>query len=206
MSNRIARLIVASIVVGVVLTPAVAWAGCSFSISPSQGYRGYNATISGSGLQPGTTYYVKFNGVDQKVDTVPASGNISATFTVPNDALSQSNWVVFADEGCQMNDAQDYTVNAGPPPTTTTTTTPTTTSTTTTTVPATTTTIEATTTTAATTTTDGTTTSLVADTTTTVTDDGGGAGGIDPIVWILIAVAILLIGAIAYLFGSRRRS
>jgi MYXO-CTERM domain-containing protein len=210
MNTRFASLLAVSLLVGVVLMPSTAWAGCTFSISPTQGYRGYSSTISASGLETGTNYTVLFNGQQVKQGVVPANGNISATFTIPNDPENQSNWVVFADSGCTMTDARSYTVNDGPPPTTTVpTTTPTTTSTTTTTTVAPTTTTQATTTTVAapTTTIADTTTTAVADTTTTSeVDEEGGGGGTSPVVWVLIGALVPLGLLGAFLLGRRRNA
>lgn len=202
MTTRIPRLVAASLLVAVVLSPGIASAGdCNANISPSPGWRGAIVTISGSGFPPGAGYYVNFGGNQIHNGTTDTSGGFSFQYQIPNDfpVGTTQYFVADNDATCEVNPS--YTVNAGPPVTTTTPTTTTTTAPTTT---------QATTTTAATTTTTAatTTTSPVDDTTTTTEadDDDDGGGGISPIVWVLIALVVVLAVALAFALGRIRRT
>jgi hypothetical protein len=212
--TTIRTLLASALVAAVTLVPATAWAGCTFKITPaSPGWRGASAYIEGFGMSPDTEVYPKFNGQGPASGTFTnGSGYFKYSFTIPNDAPSDSNWVVFA-SGCQMDDARNYTVLATAPTTTTVTTT---TTTTTTSVPPTTTlapttTVAATTTTVVdlTTTTGGgaETTTSVGDTTTTTVVEDGEAGDSSPILLYVIigALAAAVLFLLARMMGGRRK-
>lgn len=207
MSTRIARLFAASILVGVILTPAAAMAGnCNANISPSPGWRGATVTISGTGFDVGVGFYVNFGGNQIHNGTTDASGAFSFQYQIPNNFPTGTTNYFVADNAANCEVNKDYTVNASPP---TTTTSSTTTTTTTTLAPTTTeapTTTLAATTTEAPTTTLATTTSLTENTTTTTEADSGGGGGVDTIVIVLIGLVVLLGLGLAFALGRMRRS
>lgn len=209
--TTIRTLLALVLVSAVTLVPGTALADnhCTFRILPSPGWRGATATIEGFNMSPDHEYVANFEGENQAAPGAKTNGNgyFKVTFTIPMDAPSTSNWIVFdssAQGGCQMNDSQPYTVLASAPTTTTTSVPPTTTLAPTTTVAATTTTVvDLTTTTGG----GAETTTSVGDTTTTTVVEDGEEGDSSPILlYVIIGVlAAALLFFIVKSLGGRRK-